>query len=74
MKELDEIPREHLIEMLLEAAWYSGEREQFGSNQGFSYDVCEETCYRDVLYRDEKLYSTREQALIAHWKRQYKTP
>lgn len=68
---LDQIPRDDLIAMFKEAVWYSGGREQFGTNQGYSLDVPEETCYRDVLYRHEPLFKTPEEAIIAHWKRHF---
>ena len=68
---LDEIPREHLIAMLKDAAWHSAGRQEYGEIQGYSYDVNEETSVRDVLYRDEPLYKTPEEAILAHWRRYY---
>lgn len=68
---LDAIPREDLIAMLKDAAWYSGGRSEYGEHQGWSYDVQEQTSLRDVLYRDEPLYKTPEEAILAHWKRHY---
>jgi hypothetical protein len=68
---LDEIPRGHLIQMLKSAAWYSGGLECYGDRQGYSYSVREETALRDVLYRDEPLYKTAEEAIVAHWQRHY---
>lgn len=65
------IPREHLLAMLKDAAWYSGGRAEYGDHQGYSYDVQEETSLRDVLYRDEPLYKTPEEAIEAHWRRHY---
>ena len=65
------IPREHLVEMLKCAVWYSGGRECYGEHQGYSFDVDEETSLRDVLYRDEPLYKTPEEAIVAHWQRHY---
>lgn len=70
----DDIPREHLLAMLLEAAWYSGGRDCYKGAQGYSYDVCEETSIRDVVYRDEPLFETPQEALIAHWQRHYPQP
>jgi hypothetical protein len=67
---LDAIPREHLIAMLKDAAWFTGGRKEFGCD-GYSLDVSEETCLRDVLYRDEKVYPTAEEAIHAHWIRHY---
>lgn len=68
---LGEIPREHLISMLRDAAWYSGGRDCYGEHQGYSFDVNEETSLRDVIYRDEPLYKTPEEAIVAHWQRHY---
>lgn len=68
-----EIPREHLLAMLKDAAWYSGDRIEYGDRQGYSYDVNELTSLRDVLYRDEPLYKTPEEAIYAHWRRHYST-
>lgn len=68
---LSEIPREHLIAMLKGAAWYSGGRECYGEHQGYSFDVQEETSLRDVIYRDEPLYKTPEEAIVAHWQRHH---
>ncbi len=68
---LDGIPRQHLIAMLKAAAWYSGGRESYGDRQGYSYDVQEETSLRDVIYRDESLYKTPEEAIVGHWLRHY---
>lgn len=69
---IDDIPRSHLIAILTSAVWSSSGRECYGDHQGYSYDVNEETSLRDVLYRDEPLYKTQEEALLAHWKRHYK--
>lgn len=69
---LNDIPREDLISMLKNAAWYSGGRECYEDHQGYSYDVNEETSLRDVIYRDEPLFKTPEEAIIAHWERHYK--
>ena len=69
--EIDQIPREDLVDMLKQAAWYSCGRECYNDHHGYSYDVNEETSLRDVLYRDEPLYKTPEEALVAHWKRHY---
>lgn len=71
IEEIDQIPRNDLIQMLKDSVWYSSDREQFGKVQGYSLDVCEGTCYRDVLYRNEPLFDTPEQAIIEHWKRHY---
>jgi hypothetical protein len=57
--------------MLKDAAWHSGGRECYGDHQGYSYDVNEETSLRDILYRDEPLYKTAPQAIVAHWQRHY---
>jgi hypothetical protein len=72
MSSLDDIPREDLIAMLKEAAWCSGGRPEYKDRQGYSYQVNEETSLRDVIYRDEPLYPTPEEALVAHWKRHYR--
>jgi len=69
---LEDIPRSHLIAMLKDGAWCSAERECYGDRQGYSYDVNEQTSLRDVIYRDEPLYKTPEEAILAHWKRHYK--
>jgi len=69
---LTSIPRSDLIAMLEDAAWSSGGRGCYGEHQGYSYDVNEETSLRDILYRDEPLYKTPEEAILAHWKRHYK--
>lgn len=74
MKTISDIPREHLIEMLKEAAWYSDGRTEIQGLKGYSFDVNEETCIRDVVYRDEELYTTAEEALLAHWQRHYQAP
>jgi hypothetical protein len=65
------IPHADLLDMLKGAAWYSGGRECYGEHQGYSFDVDEETSLRDVLYRDETLYKTPEEAIVAHWHRHY---
>lgn len=73
MKTLDEIPKEDLIDMLKERAWYcSPTRPNMDGHHGYSLDVQEETCYRDVLYRDEPLFKTVEEAILEHWKRHYR--
>lgn len=69
---LDDIPRSHLIDMLADAVWNSAGRECFEDRQGYSLDVAEETALRDVLYRDEPLYKTPKEAILAHWRRFYK--
>lgn len=68
---INDIPQEDLIDMLRGAVWHSGNREEFGTNQGCSLDVQEETCHRDVLYRNERLFQTPEEAILAHWRRHY---
>lgn len=68
---IDDIPRADLIAMLKDAAWCSGGRHEYGDAQGFSYDVDEQTSIRDVVYRDEVLYATPEEAMLAHWKRRF---
>jgi hypothetical protein len=68
---LDDIPREHLIEMLKDATWYSGGRD-FGGKSGYSYEVDEETCYRDVNYRGAELHPTVERAILSFWKKFYR--
>lgn len=70
MNSIDDIPREHLIKMLKEAAWSSADRSEF-ERQGFSLDVREETALRDVNYRHEPLCETREAAIIAQWQKHY---
>lgn len=73
MSELDQIPRADLIAMLLDRAWFSGDRSEFGERQGFSFEVEEETAIRDVVYRNRELYPTTEEALLACWKKHYTT-
>lgn len=68
---LSDIPRDDLIKMLLESAWNTGGRD-FGGKSGYSFEVDEETCYRDVEYRDAPLYPTPEEALIGWWERVWK--
>jgi len=58
------IPREHLLAMLKDAAWYSGGRREYGDHQGYSYDVNEETSLRDVLYRDEPSNALKKSSTI----------
>lgn len=70
IKSVDDIPRKDLISMLRDSAWFTGGDSRF-PKQGYSYDVCEETSFRDVLYRDEPVYPTPEEAMVAHWNRHY---
>lgn len=60
--------------MLKAAAWYSAGQACYGERQGYSYDVHPDTSIRDVVYRDEPLYKTPEEALEAHWRRHYRKP
>ena len=69
-EDLDIIPKKDLIEMLKDAAWYSGGREGFAP-QGYSLSVNEETCFRDVLLHEEPLYETAAEAIMAYWKKHY---
>lgn len=71
MPSIDDIPREHLIAMLRDAMWYSGGRECYGEHQGYSLAVTEGTSIRDVVYRDEPLHKTPEEAIVAYWTRHY---
>jgi hypothetical protein len=66
------IPRADLIAMLKDAAWCTGGRPEYGDKQGCSYDVREESSFRDVVLRNEPLYPTPEEAIMAHWRRHYK--
>ena len=68
--DLDIIPKKDLIEMLKDAAWYSGGREGFAP-QGYSLPVNELTCYSDVLLDKEPLYETAAEAIMAYWKKHY---
>jgi hypothetical protein len=70
MSDLSQIPRDDLIAMLKEAAWYTGCNDKF-PKQGYSFDVDEETAYRDVLYRHEPIYDTPEEAIVGHWRRHF---
>jgi len=68
---ISDIPRGDLESIIVSMAWYDGDRKEFDGKHGFSFDVCEETAIRDVVYRNEPLYGTPEEALIAHWERHY---
>lgn len=70
---IDDIPREHLIAILKERVWFSANRPEFEGNEGYSLAVQEETALRDVMYRDEVLYPTPEEAIVAQWEKHYKT-
>lgn len=72
MNQLDQIPREDLLTMLLERAFNTNDDVMFEERQGYSFDVSSETAYRDILYRDAPLFATRQEALLEHWKSHYK--
>lgn len=66
------IPREDLIAMLKESVWSTaGAKDAYGGKSGFSLDVQENTAVRDIMYRDEPLYRTQSEAIVAHWDRHY---
>jgi hypothetical protein len=62
MNPLDQIPREHLVEMLLEQAWSLSQDSDSDAihpdTSGFTFD-------------SESFSQTKEQALLAHWRRRY---
>lgn len=68
--DVTQIPREHLISMLADAVWFSGNRDVY-KRQGYSLDVSEGASIRDVNYRNKPLYDTPLAAIVAHWKRHY---
>jgi hypothetical protein len=65
-----DIPREHLLAMLKDAVWSSGDRKEF-ERQGFSLSVTEDTALRDVNYRGVPLFDTQEEAILAHWEKYF---
>ena len=64
------IPPKDLIDMLKDSVWYSGGRD-FGGKSGYSLEVDESTCYRDVLYDNVALHETPEDAIYEYWKAHY---
>lgn len=64
------IPHADLVNMLRSHCWYSGGRPEF-ENQGYSFEVQEETALRDVNYRAAKLHATVDEALVAYWERHH---
>lgn len=69
---LDQIPREHLIEMLKESMFYSHGGPELDGKEGFSLDVEHETAIRDVVYRKAPLFPTAEEAIVHHWERTFR--
>ena len=70
MNDLNDIPREDLILMLREAAFYTDGKDLNGAN-GYSLDTDHDTVIKDVLYRGQKLYPTPDEAILAHWNHFY---
>lgn len=68
---LDQVPRDALIEMLTESVWYSGGRD-FNGKEGYSLEVDERTCFRDVS-QGAVLHPTRESAILDYWEKLHST-